>query len=241
MTDRSSQADLETVYEGLDAAETACRREWVAIRVAIAQARATADAQRGQADPLRELTMSSGASVMEAAIGSCQAPGSVRTIARMTARYFRGTCVRLIGASGANITGARVKTTRAQDGKVLYVLEHDSGILTNIPEAQLVVDLAINDFVENWAFPGRTGKVVGLDKDGHSQVCWEHDDGSVDDASTVKTSDLRTCRPTHEIGDEVETPLGKGTVTAVRNLWVTVTSIVDGRGLAHRSRPARGS
>jgi len=54
MTDRSSQADLEAVYEGLDAAEAACRREWVAIRVAIAQARAAADALRGKADaPLR--------------------------------------------------------------------------------------------------------------------------------------------------------------------------------------------
>jgi hypothetical protein len=65
MTDRSSQADLEAVYEGLDAAEAACRPEWPALLAAIAQARATADARRGQPDPLRELTMSSGASVME--------------------------------------------------------------------------------------------------------------------------------------------------------------------------------
>jgi len=42
MTDRSSEADLEAVYEGLDAAEAACRPEWPALLAAIAQARATA-------------------------------------------------------------------------------------------------------------------------------------------------------------------------------------------------------
>ena len=49
MTDRSTQADLEAVYEGLDAAEAACRPEWPALLAAIAQARAAADALRGQA------------------------------------------------------------------------------------------------------------------------------------------------------------------------------------------------
>jgi len=50
MTDRSSQADLEAVYEGLDAAEAACRPEWPALLAAIAQARAAAQTRRGQAD-----------------------------------------------------------------------------------------------------------------------------------------------------------------------------------------------
>ena len=50
MTDRSSLADLEAVYEGLDAAEAACRPEWPALLAAIAQARAAADTRRGQAD-----------------------------------------------------------------------------------------------------------------------------------------------------------------------------------------------
>lgn len=50
MTSRAREADLEAVYEGLDAAEAACRPEWPALLDAIAKARAVADDVRCQAD-----------------------------------------------------------------------------------------------------------------------------------------------------------------------------------------------
>jgi len=43
---RQHAADLEAVYEGLDAAEAACQRGWPDLRDAIAKARAVADALR---------------------------------------------------------------------------------------------------------------------------------------------------------------------------------------------------
>jgi len=102
MTDRSSQADLEAVYEGLDAAEDHCRREWVAIRVAVAQARAAADALRGKADApvggprivLTKLRASISVSVgdflviLVAAVGFEQAGGHVTVIFAVLVAFF---------------------------------------------------------------------------------------------------------------------------------------------------------
>jgi len=54
MTSRASAFDLEGVYQGLDAAEAACRPEWAALLDAIAAARAVADAMRDVTDPRRQ-------------------------------------------------------------------------------------------------------------------------------------------------------------------------------------------
>ena len=59
MTTRADAFDLEAVYQGLDAAEAGCRREWPALLDAIAKARAVADALRGEADACQALPLPS--------------------------------------------------------------------------------------------------------------------------------------------------------------------------------------